>query len=611
MEFTGGDLKSRVLEATDIVDLIGRTVRLQRRGKEMVGLCPFHQEKTPSFKVDPTRQTYYCFGCKKHGNAIDFLIERDRVEFMDAMRTLAEAASIPVAEAGPAAHRAGEMQILRDANAAACMFFEKQLSNPSLGKPARDYLQSRGFSDESIKRFHIGFAAAAWDGLLTSPGVKKFTPAQLAMAGLLKPRQEGEGHYDTFRNRLMFPIRDPEGRVIAFGGRKMPDGEDPKYLNSPQTPLFDKGRCAFGLDLARQKIVETRTVAVVEGYTDVVMAHQFGCTNVVSTLGTALTPKHLALLGRFADRVVLLFDPDAAGDAAVDRAIELALSQDKLELAVATLPDGLDPDEFILKNGAAAFDAAIAAASDAVSYKWKQLTGRMSLRKDDLLGQNKAVEEFLTFLSAACQKMDYRAKGWDSALTRVARLTGQSVAQLQQRAARLRPARSLQARTRVPAQVDTRRLPKTEVPTARDRAESFVLGYLLCEPGHWAAAQKQVGPHDFTPGPRRTLAEKYWQHQCDEGEPVLNEFLLLLEEEPAVKLLAVELAQDIARLTEPEKMLPAHLQYLEQERERLNQRKLHTQLRDGAAGDEAAILEMISASTRIPDPRRLAVPYGA
>jgi DNA primase len=608
VDASSGDLKARVLESTDIVALIGRSVRLLRRGKDFVGLCPFHNEKTPSFKVNAAQQLFYCFGCKKHGNAIDFVIERDRVEFKDALRQLAEAAGIPMHDSGGASHRAGEMQALRDANAAACLFFEKQLAHPAVGLAARQYLLKRGFNEDSIGRFHVGLAPDAWDGFLSNSAAKKFAPSQLALAGLVKPRQQGEGHYDTFRNRLMFPIRDPEGRVIAFGGRVMPGNDDPaKYLNSPQTPLFDKGRCAFGLDLAKQAIIDSRTVAVVEGYTDVMMAHQFGCANVVSTLGTALTDKHLALLGRFADRVVLLFDPDTAGDAAVDRAIELAMTQEKAEVAVASLPDRLDPDEFLLRSGGAAFNEVLARADDAVTYKWKQLTRRLNVQADDFVGQQKAVQEYLEFLSSVGRRVNPRGRGWEWALARAARVTGYTISQLQQWTFKKNAAGPGRRRS---AQAVAASMPKTEVPTARDRAEKFVLGYLLCQPGCWHDAQKQIAPDDFTPGPRRKLAEIYWRHQQDEGEPVLNQFLSLLDEDPEVRVLAVELAQEAAAVAEPGKFLPTHLQCLETDRARLEQRKLQSRLRDDGA-DEAALLEMMSALSRIPDPRRLAAPFGA
>jgi hypothetical protein len=236
------------------------------------------------------------------------------------------------------------------------------------------------------------------------------------------------------------------------------------------------------------------------------------------------------------------------------------------------------------------------------------LATKLSLKPDDLLGRQAAVREFMTFLAATAQKTGRQPKGWAQALTRAARLTGFSVADLQKMGGR--PARSPQQGSRQ-AQVDARRMPKQEIPTARDRAELFILGYLLSEPGQWADAQKHIAPEDFSPGPRRKLAETYWRHQQDEGEPVLNDFLLVLEEEPEVRALAVQTVQEISRLSEAGKQLGAHLEYLHGERARLKLDGHQAQLRSGAAQDEVALWELISASARVPDPRRLAVPYGA
>ena len=225
------------------------------------------------------------------------------------------------------------------------------LAHPHQGLAAREYLAKRRIDAESIKRFQIGFAADAWDALLRGPVGQKFPPRQIALGGLAKARDDGNSFYDTFRNRLMFPIRDENSRIIAFGGRVMPGSQDPaKYLNSPETPLFSKGRCIYGIDLARQKMVETRTAVVVEGYTDVIVAHQFGASNVVSVLGTAMTEQHVAMLRRFADRIVLLFDADTAGDLAVDRAVGLFLTQ-PVEIAIASMPPGVDPDGFCWRTG--------------------------------------------------------------------------------------------------------------------------------------------------------------------------------------------------------------------------------------------------------------------
>ena len=331
------DYKQQVLAAVDLVDLIGRTVSLKKRGKNYLGLCPFHQEKSPSFNVDASKQFFHCFGCKASGNAIDFVMKRDRLTFLEAMRLLGDSHNIERPNTSPQARQqAGQRAQLLDCCSTAAGLFQKLLAHPTAGAAGRAYLAERGFSDEVAQRFQIGLTADAWDRLLRADAMRAFPPAVMALAGLVKPRVRDDGHtdgyYDTFRNRLMFPIRDENGRVIAFGGRVLPGsaGGEPskaKYLNSPETPLFSKGRTVYGLDLARQRIVESRTVAVVEGYADVVMAHQYGATNVVSMLGTALTEPHVTILRRFADRIVLLFDADAAGDTAVNRAVELFLTQ--------------------------------------------------------------------------------------------------------------------------------------------------------------------------------------------------------------------------------------------------------------------------------------------
>src|SRR4051794_18286367 len=396
-----GDSKTLVLQATDIVELIGQSVALKRRGKDFVGLCPFHQEKSPSFHVSPTKQFFHCYGCKAGGNAIDFVIKRDRVEFIDALRVLAERAGIELTRGGADRQKSSERQALFDAQSAACGLFENWLNHPEIGKPARDYLAKRGFNDETIKQFRIGLAIESWDALSKSPAMRKYPPAILATAGLVKPRTKGEGFYDTFRNRVMFPIfEEAQSRIIAFGGRVMPGSQDPaKYLNSPETPLFSKSRSVYGLNFARQRMIETGTAVVVEGYTDVVMAHQYGASNVVSILGTAMTEQHVNLLRRFAQKIVLLFDADEAGSVAVNRSVELFLTRD-VEIAIASMPEGIDPDEYVMQHGAAGFEKLVNDARDVLSYTWANMSRQFKDAKDDLTGQQKAVESYLQLLSS-------------------------------------------------------------------------------------------------------------------------------------------------------------------------------------------------------------------
>ncbi|MGD0388782.1 MAG: DNA primase [Tepidisphaeraceae bacterium] len=562
---TFDDAKSRILQATDIVALIGQTVRLKRRGKDFVGLCPFHQEKTPSFSVSPSKQRFYCFGCEKGGSVIDFVMLRDRVEFKEALRTLAESAGIELPAFKQSKESVSERQILLEAQSAAAMFFEKFLSHPQQGEAARKYLAERGFNAEAIQRFHIGFAADAWDALLKSAAMKKFTPPQMALAGLIKPREGGDGYYDTFRNRLMFPIRDESGRVIAFGGRVMPGSNDPaKYLNSPETPLFSKSRCVFGLDLARAKIVETRTVAVVEGYTDVVMAHQFGVGNVVSVLGTALTEHHVATLRRFADRIVLLFDADRAGDNAANRALELFLSQ-PVEIAIASLPQGMDPDEFLLAHGADAFNQCLAQASDALAFRWKQLERNLETG-NGITSRQQAVQQYLEPLAAVRGSGTIDPIRWGAILARVSRLTKISMEELNRRF-RIRPGKG---RPAIQAQVDDAGVPKNyapaTAPTARQRAEGFILGLLFAEPGRWHRIQQELKPSDFTDDTLRRIADLFWRHLQDEGEPVFNEFLTVLSD-VQLKSIAVKWADEVSNLPEKEEYLSQSMRHIMRDRE--------------------------------------------
>jgi DNA primase len=651
-----GDFKSQVLAATDLVQLVGAGVKLARKGRDFWGCCPFHSEKSPSFKVSPEKQFFYCFGCKEKGNAIDFVMKRDRVEFMDALRLLAQSAGLEMPnQSGAARQKSGERQQLFDAHSAACSFFEKSLAHPEQGLAARQYLEQRGITAESIQRFQVGLAPDAWDGLLKGAIGRKFPPNLLATAGLVKRRERGDGFYDTFRNRIMFPIRDESGRVIAFGGRTMPGSPDlAKYLNSPETPLFSKGRCVFGLDLAKAKIVETRTAVVVEGYTDVVVSHQFGVSNVVSVLGTAMTEQHVSILRRCADRIVLLFDADTAGDTAVDRAVSLFLTQ-PVEITIASMPPETDPDEFLLREGAEAFQRLLSNASDALSYKWRQLVRRFEA-SDDLTARQKAVEEYLQTLASARGSGPVDSLRWGQALARVRRLTEIPAEELNRRFASAKtpprrpgPAGRLPpdgpagraARATGPKGPDSgsvaKELPVAEPPRPLDatgRAERWILGILLLEPGRWTRVQRFVHVEDFAVPLHRRLAGVYWDHQRHEGEPVFNEFLGQLGGfDAALVDLAVE-AVDLVESLSPagaesedipsrEKMLQEAIDHLERTRQTREEQKLLAELRrttverrpgentneptaGGAPDDlEVALLKQLQEKARQPDLRRV------
>ena len=612
MPGVGDDYKAQVKGATDIVQLIGRTVALKRKGRDYLGLCPFHQEKTPSFTVSPAKQFFFCYGCKAAGDVFSFVQKRDRIEFADALRLLGEQAGIDPPRSGASREKKGEKQALLDMQSAACAFFQKLLVHPQQGAAARAYLESRQINAESIKNFQLGYAPDAWDGLLKTLG-NRFPAPQLELGGLVKPRQNGPGHYDTFRNRLMFPIRDQEGRVIAFGGRVMPGSQDPaKYLNSPETPLFVKSRAIFGLDLARQKMVETRVAVVVEGYMDVVVPHQYGVTNVVSPLGTALTEQHIVTLRRFVDKIVLLFDGDSAGDAAMDRVVGLFLTQ-PIEINIASMPAGQDPDEFVVANGAEGFQAVIDGAVDALEYKWKQMARQFDASQQNLTGQQRAIEAYLDVLASARGSGPVDPIRWGQALSRVSRLTEVPTEVLNRRFGRTKPTKPpVTPMTNGPAAPEAPAGPKPL--NGQVMAERWVLGVLLLEPGRWPEVQKTVHLEDFQDSAHRRLAETYWNHQRDEGELVFSEFLASLTDAELTEI-AVNAIEEVDRLGDKDQVLADVYAYFERNRQVRIEQKLvatsrrmtegrHTGQGEGEA-DEIELLRKLSELRSKADLRRV------
>ena len=373
------EIRARV----DIVDLVGQFVNLKRAGENWKGLCPFHAEKTPSFMVHPKKGIFHCFGCGVGGDAFGFLMRQDRLQFPEAVRVLAERAGVAL----PTERRTevdGQREALFKTMAQASEFYQDALWNRPEGEGARRYLDSRGIAPEMARRFVLGYAPEGWDHLLGFMKGRGVTEEQLVQVGLVLPRQTGSGFYDRFRGRLLFPIKDGQGRVVAFGGRAM-GTEDPKYLNSPETPLYVKGQTLYAFDLAKPQIREKNRALVVEGYVDCLMAHQHGFTETVAALGTAFTASQLGLLRRYCDEVLTFFDADAAGKKATQRVEELlepgtqglawAVNRtgtfgdgSALRLKVALLPSGHDPDSFLRKEGAQAFTQRIAEARSLLAY---------------------------------------------------------------------------------------------------------------------------------------------------------------------------------------------------------------------------------------------------
>ncbi|MGP2828967.1 DNA primase [Serratia marcescens] len=374
-----------LLARTDIVDLIDARVKLKKQGKNYHACCPFHHEKTPSFTVNGEKQFYHCFGCGAHGNAVDFLMNYDRLEFVETIEELATMHGLEVpyeAGTGPTQIERHQRQSLYQLMEQLSAFYQQSLQQSS-GAPARSYLQQRGLSDDVIRHFAIGFAPAGWDNALKRFGRDAGSRRALNDAGMLVTNDQGRS-YDRFRERVMFPIRDKRGRVIAFGGRVLGDGM-PKYLNSPETEVFHKGRQLYGLYEAQQNHPNLQRLLVVEGYMDVVALAQFGIDYAVASLGTSTTAEHIQLLFRATDNVVCCYDGDRAGREAAWRALETALPylNDGRQLRFMFLPDGEDPDTLVRKEGKEAFEQRMEQAQPLSTFLFESLLPQVDLSSPD------------------------------------------------------------------------------------------------------------------------------------------------------------------------------------------------------------------------------------
>jgi DNA primase len=371
--------REQVRAASDIVEVIGGYIPLKRAGANFVALCPFHKEKSPSFNVNPHRQIFHCFGCQKGGDVFTFVKEYENIGFGEAVRRLAERARIPIEEASPGAtQRTHLKETLLLIHEQITQRWQASLRNDAGGQIARDYLAKRGVSSEAIDLFRLGYAPDTWEDTVNWAKSKSFELALVEQSGLIIKREGGEGHYDRFRGRLIFPICDEQGRVIGFSGRVLSgDEKTAKYVNSPETPLFTKGRVMFGLDKSKRALLDARCAVVCEGQLDMMACYMGGVKNVIAPQGTALTSDHARILKRYVDEVVLCFDADNAGQNAAVRSFESLLANG-FSVRVASLPSPHDPDSFIKAFGGEEFQKRIDQAAGFFDY----LLGRLCLLND-------------------------------------------------------------------------------------------------------------------------------------------------------------------------------------------------------------------------------------
>ena len=572
-----------IKSAVDIVTLVGESLPVSRSGSKYKALCPFHDDHSPSLELNPDRQSYKCWSCGAGGDVFDFVMEYDRVEFPEALRMLAERAGVVLdaPSAATAEARGPSKGELLAVNAWAEGIFHEALKGSA---EAKGYLEGRGLSPESVERFRLGYAPGERGWLVQRAKKAKFPIDLLEKAGLVSRPADHPGVVrERFRGRLIFPIHDQRGRAVGFGGRVLPEVEQflaaagkkvAKYLNSPETPLFQKRKVLYSWNLARASAREANWVAVVEGYTDVIAAHQVGLTNVVGTLGTALGDDHVTALRRLADRVVLIFDGDDAGRNAADRSLEMFLAHE-VDVRVLTLPSNLDPCEFLLREGADAFRALAAGAVDPLAFALKRAEARFDLSSPE--GSRKASEWILGVVASVRPNggpgLDVKAA---KALLTLAQRFRMPVETLQRRLKQIqrevrpkdprlapqaaaRPdAEALQATPDIKTNADADPAP-TVIPfriSDLDAIDRELVRAILNEPELIALVTSRVAPGSLRDAPLRTILQVCYDLNREGIPPTFDRVALRLEDS-SVRALAAALLLPLDVAPAPDDVRPA------------------------------------------------------
>jgi len=531
-------LINQVQQANDIVDVINEHVRLVKKGREMVGLCLFHDDHRPSMYVNGAKQIFKCFACGAGGSVFTFVQMRENLNFPQVIERLAQRAGIQL----PTDNRKSKVEDkesvdpnrLAKVNAWVEKYFQENLCDEQKGKAARNYIAERQITPESAKKWQLGLAVSQ-DNLIKTAKAQNVPMDLLIKAGLVA----GQNH-DKFVNRLMFPITDATGRVIGFGGRTL-DDQGAKYMNSPTTALFDKSNSLYGLQQARHQIVSTGTAVVVEGYTDCIMAHQFGCDNVVATLGTSFTTGHGRILRRYAKKVVLIFDSDAAGVEAANRALDVCISQ-RIDIRLASVPEGKDPCDFLLTAGKKRFERLVDEAIDVFRFKWDRLTGSLD-RDDTFVGKKNAIEEFLQTIAASIHAGNLAAIDRGLIVNRLSKIIGAETkeinAELSRKIARAAKTASYHDATGT----------QSRKPTTADlgqglfaAAQREVLEVLLNEPKLFELAKQKITAGLFDVQILRQIADILYETLQTESMASLGT-VLAKAESPEIGAVIVELAE--------------------------------------------------------------------
>ena len=512
----GSEVRERVRDANDIVDIIGERVQLKRQGKNYIGLCPFHQEKTPSFTVSPEKQLFYCFGCQVGGDVFKFIELWEKTDFRGSLEILAERAGIPLREQTPREQkRQQERKSLYKVLNLAARYYQHTFLNSSTAEETRAYCTRRGIKEKTARTFELGYAPPGWDHLIRFFTQRDYSTEILLKAGLVLPGKAG-GYYDRFRHRLIFPIRDHRGRVVAFGGRVVDDSQ-PKYLNSPETSIYSKRDNLYGLHIAADGIRKQGWVLIVEGYLDAIMVHQSGWTNVIASLGTALTGEQAKLLARYSRRVLMAYDADAAGQEAALRSFRL-LRQLGCQVQVVPLPEGSDPDSHLRREGVASFAELLENSLSLVEYRLKTLQEKHDLSQ--LEEKVRAVDTLIPLLLEIDHQVEREilvkkiaavvAVSEDSIWTEIRQYRG--------RAAKKGRQRDRISLGRNNIEQDFHNKPNTaRIKPAYLQAQEVLLSFCLFDDDTRQEIIKELSWQQFTEGAHRELARAIWKVQQEKG----------------------------------------------------------------------------------------------
>lgn len=539
------DIIDQVRDRTDIVEVISRHIPLKKAGRDYKACCPFHHEKTPSFSVSPARQIYRCFGCGVGGNVFSFLMKYERLEFPEAVRELAEKAGVVIPDSPRFDREKSSLsEKLHSINEVAAAFFRRNLLSDRTAVISREYIAKRKLGPQIVDKFKLGYASKSWDGLLEYLKKKGYDDSVMEKSGLLIKGKDGR-LFDRFRDRIVFPISDSKGKIKGFGSRVL-DSRQPKYMNSPETFIYNKRNHLYGLDLSWEDIRDKDSALVVEGYLDLLSPYQHGIKNVVASLGTSLTVEQVRMLKRFTNNIIMLFDSDKAGENATVRSLDLLVEED-VKVRVAQLPEGHDPDSFINKYGPEVFRKMLASAQDLFDYKINLLLSRYDVETLD--GKATIAGEMLPLISKI--KNAIIQAGY---LKRLAEILSIEDASLKAELKKVKPDYSYRYRP----------VEKVEKSVEADTAEKIIAGLMLEDKKFIQSVKEKFKPADFKDSTIRTIVNKLYQLHDESKTVTPSKLIDCFKHESDICVCISDLTLICETLVDKEKSLEDCIQWIKQ-----------------------------------------------